>query len=304
MSAIMKHDMKAILGEDFFKEEVRCDYKISETQKMMWAMQIDLYMVFAEICEKYGLKYFMMYGGLLGAIRHDGFIPWDDDLDVAMPREDYDKFIQIAPKELSEPYALQCPYTYPNCYITNITIRNSMGTFTPKRFAHLDYNKGIPMDIFPLDYCDPVTIDKDQELIYEHILRCSSWMNLRNPCLSVEEKEKHIKHKTNNPLHDWEMIQKIASNPKYKGSDYLVQTVVMVKRWYGTASPLLRAEWFNKTEPHLFESIQIIIPAGWDKILCKLYGDNYMQYPPIHERGNINNSLIVDPFTPYKEIKW
>jgi lipopolysaccharide cholinephosphotransferase len=304
MSAKMKHDMKAILGEDFFKEEEKCDFLISEEQKMMWAMQMDLYMVFSEICEKYGLKYFMMYGGLLGAIRHNGFIPWDDDLDVAMPREDYDKFIKIAPKELSEPYALQCPYTYPSCYITNITLRNSMGTFTPKRFVHLDYNKGIPMDIFPLDYCNPEKLSQDQDMIFEHILICSSRMNLKNPKLTPEEKEKHLQHKTDDPLHDWEMIQKIASNPKYKGSDYLVQTVVLVKRWYGTASPVLRTEWFDSTELHQFESINVRIPSKWNDVLCKLYGVSYMQYPPINERGSINNSLIVDPYTPYQKIKW
>jgi len=302
--AVMKHDMKAILGEDFFKEEIKCGYRISEAQKMVWAMQLDLYLVFEEICKKYGLKYYVMFGSLLGAIRHNGFIPWDDDIDVAMPRKDYDIFMKVAPQELEEPYALQCPYTYPNCFITNITLRNSMGTFTSIRFKTLDYNKGIPMDIFPLDYCNPDTLTQDQEKILEHILRCSSWMNLQNPHLTLEEKSKYLKHKTDNPLLDWEMIQKIASNPEYEGSEYLVQTVVIVKRWYGTASPILRSEWFEKTEMHQFETIKVSIPSGWDKTLSKLYGDNYMQFPPVHERGSINDNLIVDPYTPYKEVKW
>lgn len=302
--AVMKHDMKAILGEDFFKEEIKCGYKISEAQKMVWAMQLDLYLVFEEICKKYGLKYYVMFGSLLGAIRHNGFIPWDDDIDVAMPRKDYDIFMKVAPQELEEPYALQCPYTYPNCFITNITLRNSMGTFTSIRFKTLDYNKGIPMDIFPLDYCNPDTLTQDQEKILEHILRCSSWMNLQNPHLTLEEKSKYLKHKTDNPLLDWEMIQKIASNPEYEGSEYLVQTVVIVKRWYGTASPILRSEWFEKTEMHQFETIKVSIPSGWDKTLSKLYGDKYMQFPPVHERGSINDNLIVDPYTPYKEVKW
>lgn len=304
MSVRMKHDMKGILGEDFFKEEVRCDYRISETTKMMWAMQIDLYLIFSEICEKYGLKYFLMYGGLLGAIRHNGFIPWDDDIDVAMPRKDYNTFMEVAPKELKEPYALQCPYTYPNCYITNITLRNSMGTFTSKKLKHLDYNKGIPMDVFPLDYCNPDTLAQDQEKIFKHILRCSSWMNLQIPGLSQEEIDKYKKNKTEDPLHDWEMVQKIASNPSYEGSDYLVQTVVMVNRWYGSASPILRTEWFEKSEMHQFESIKVSIPSEWDKVLSKLYGNNYMQFPPINERGSINNNIIVDPYTPYKEMNW
>ena len=92
----MKHDMKAILGEDFFKEEVRCDYRISEDMKLIWAVIRDMYLSFADVCDKYGLKYYTVWGSLLGAIRHDGFIPWDDDFDVAMPREDYNEFLKIA----------------------------------------------------------------------------------------------------------------------------------------------------------------------------------------------------------------
>ena len=101
--AMMKHDMKAILGEDFFKEEIKCGFKISAAQKLVWAMQLDMYLVFAEICEKYGLKYFFMYGSVLGAVRHNGFIPWDDDIDVGMMRKDFDVFMEVAPKELEEP---------------------------------------------------------------------------------------------------------------------------------------------------------------------------------------------------------
>lgn len=302
MVAKMKHDMKEILGEDFFQEEVRCDYRISESQKMMWAMQIDLYMVFSEICEKYGLKYFMMYGGLLGAVRHDGFIPWDDDIDVAMPRKDYNKFIQIAPKELEEPYALQCPYTYPNCYITNITLRNSLGTFTPKVFKLLDYNKGIPMDIMPLDYCNLDTIQKDREKIYEYIMRCASWMKLRCPDLQAEQREKSLQFVTDNPLYDWEMIQKIAGNPDNEGSEYMIQTVLMMQRWYNTTTTrIYRSEWFDKVVLHKFESVEVLIPERYDEILTVCYGKHYMQFPPVRHRGSIMDNLIVDPYTPYKD---
>ena len=81
------HDMKAILGEDFFKEEVRCDYLVSAKMKRIWAVELDMYLSFAEICEKYGLNHFLIAGSLLGAVRHNGFIPWDDDMDIGMTRE-------------------------------------------------------------------------------------------------------------------------------------------------------------------------------------------------------------------------
>ena len=122
--AIMKHDMKAILGEDFFKEEVRCDYLVSAEIKRVFAVLIDIYLTFAELCDKHGLRYFANSGMLLGAIRHKGFIPWDDDLDVAMPREDYDKFMEIAPKELEKPFFLRTPFTDTNSFFSTMVLMN------------------------------------------------------------------------------------------------------------------------------------------------------------------------------------
>lgn len=293
----MKHDMRAILGEDFFKEEVRCDYKISAAQKMVWAMQLDLYLVFKEICNKYNLRHFFFYGSMLGAVRHNGFIPWDDDVDVAMPRKDFNTFLRVAPKELKEPYALQSPYTYPNCFMSNITMRNSMGTFTAKAFKHLDYNKGIPLDIFPLDYCNLDTILEDRLKIHDHIMRCSSWMKLQNPHLSGEQLEKSLKYKTDNPLHDWEEIHRIISNPSYENSEYMTMGVIVINLMH---PPIFKSKWFEKAVPHKFESLEVDIPIGWDEFLTERYG-NYMEFPPVPKRGAINDAIIVDPYTPYKE---
>ena len=301
MSAIMKHDMRAILGNDFFKEEIKCDYLITKEQKMIWAMQLDLYFIFRDICKKYGLKHFFIFGSLLGAIRHNGFIPWDDDIDVAMPRKDYDTFIKVAPKELSEPYALQCPYTSPNCFITNITLRNSMGTFTPKVFKKLDYNKGIPLDIFPFDYCDINTLEQDRKQIFKHIMRCSSWMKMQHPeLLDDAQRETCLQYPTDNPLKDWESIQKIASNPKYIGMPHMLMNVIIDT----PQTFVYRSEWFEQTVPHAFETIEVDIPIGWDGFLSERYGKNYMQFPPKEMRGFKNPKLIVDPFTPYKEYNF
>lgn len=301
MSAKMKHDMKAILGEDFFKEEVRCDYRISEAQKEIWAMELDLYLIFKDICRKHGLKHWVMYGSILGAVRHNGFIPWDDDIDVAMPRKDFDIFLKVAPNELSEPYSLQCPYTFPNCYITNVTMRNSNGTFTPKVFKKLDYNKGIPLDIFPFDYCNLETWESDKSMIFDHVMRCASWMKMQNPELLTNEQIKACqKYHTDNPLTNWEAIHRIASNPMYDGSEYMMMKVVLDK-YHLERTIFYKTSWFDKTIPHKFESVEVDIPIGWHEILCMRYGENYMDFPPVEKRGAINNQLIVDPYTPYKQ---
>lgn len=300
---ITKHDMKEILGEDFFKEETKCDYVISAQMKQMWAMQLDLYLVFSEICEKYGIKYFMFYGGLLGAIRHDGFIPWDDDIDVAMMREDYDRFLSVAPKELEEPYALQTPFSYPNCLYSVCTLRNSSGTFTPRIFKNLDYNKGIPIDIFPIDYCNPNTINEDRVEIYKNIMQCSVYMKFL--CGVQSEKQKKDVDEfglVENPIDSWKRIHEIASNAKYKESGCCAVTTAV----YGNmkkAPKIFPVSCFERSVNHKFENIEIRIPVDYETVLRNLYGD-YMALPPMDERGVKNLQLIVEPNIPYKDMNF
>ncbi|MBR1621497.1 MAG: LicD family protein, partial [Prevotella sp.] len=97
-------NLKIKIPDTFLKEEVRCDYKITREMKELWAIELDLYMELKRVCNKFNLKFAADSGTLLGAIRHNGFIPWDDDMDFSMPREDYEKLCEIAPKEFAPPY--------------------------------------------------------------------------------------------------------------------------------------------------------------------------------------------------------
>lgn len=81
--------------ESFTQKETRAGYSISTKMKRVWETQIDLVKVLEKICKKYNLTFFAIYGTLLGAIRHEGYIPWDDDIDVVMPRKDFEKFKKL-----------------------------------------------------------------------------------------------------------------------------------------------------------------------------------------------------------------
>ena len=95
----------------FFREEIRNGFLVTEKMKRIWYTEISLLQELDRVCKKYGLRYFAEYGTLLGAVRHNGFIPWDDDIDVAMLRDDYEKLKKVAAEEFKAPYFFQDSYT-------------------------------------------------------------------------------------------------------------------------------------------------------------------------------------------------
>ena len=100
--------------QDFFLGETRNDFYIEPMMKCAWAAELEVLEVVRKICKKYNLRYFAAYGALIGAVRHKGFIPWDDDIDIMMPREDYMRFSSVAPAELTGEYHIYTPYNTPN----------------------------------------------------------------------------------------------------------------------------------------------------------------------------------------------
>ncbi|MDR2410347.1 MAG: LicD family protein, partial [Bacteroidales bacterium] len=137
--------------EEYLKEEVRDNYFVSSDMKKVWYIELDILKEFIKVCNKYNLRYFADGGTLLGAIRHKGFIPWDDDIDIAMLREDYDKLVKIGPKEFKHPYFFQTPYTDKYYYQGHAKIRNSNTTGISRHEFNKKFNRGIFIDIFPLD---------------------------------------------------------------------------------------------------------------------------------------------------------
>jgi lipopolysaccharide cholinephosphotransferase len=295
----MKFDMDYINLD----EEIRCGYTVSKKQKAVWNVELDLLSKFIEVCKKYDIKYCAYCGTMLGAVRHKGFIPWDDDVDIAMTRENFEKFCAIADKVFMEPYFLQTGYNDSEFFLGYARLRNSNTTGLITYNISEDYNNGIYIDIFVLD---AMTSDKRKLTQQVKSLNRIRWI--------VDTfNEKKIK-KTRGFKFFIKKVLSLILN--INGHDYWLNKYKKeISKYNETENVLslmthaenLRNVYWTKKEyledliEMPFETLQVPVPKRYDEILTNFYG-NYMEYPPMDERGEWHNGIIeFDPYTPYKE---
>lgn len=179
-------NLKIQLPDGFFNEEVRCEYTVTRQRKEVWAVELDLLREFSRVCNKYNLKYCADGGTLLGAIRHHGFIPWDDDLDIAMLRSDFEKLNEVAPIEFKKPYFWQTEETDKGSARGHAQLRNSATTSIIKteyeRQRNNNFNQGIFIDIFPFD----TVIDDQKKLAEQDLNRLKLFEKYREILDSVD----------------------------------------------------------------------------------------------------------------------
>lgn len=148
----MSLPIKLQIPKDFLKEENLCEYTVTSKDKKIWAIELDLLNEFKNVCEKYNLKWFIAYGSLIGSIRHKGFIPWDNDVDVWMPRKDFRKLCEIASEEFQYPYFLSYAVSeHGNRFSTYAKLCNSLTTGGGEDMWLQGVNCGLFIDIFILD---------------------------------------------------------------------------------------------------------------------------------------------------------
>ena len=159
-------DLKLDIPKEFLDEEERCGFTVTKKRKEVWAVELDLLNELDRVCKQNNLKYSLDAGTLLGAIRHKGFIPWDDDIDVVMLRNDYNKLCEIANDSFNNPYFFQTEYTDPGSFRRHAQLRNSntTGILKSELKANLNINQGIFIDIFPVD-----TIINDEKKLSDQI---------------------------------------------------------------------------------------------------------------------------------------
>lgn len=243
-------------------------------------IELDILSNVADFCDKNELRYYLAYGTLIGAIRHKGFIPWDDDIDIWMPRDDYNKLMEIYNNFDNGPYKLITPYDK----VSRHTFVKIVNTLTVKKEAEIDYKNGflgVDIDVFPLDG------QPDDQIKYEKWYDKLQKYYKFYPYLILSHNNK-IKRKIAFPIirllsggknNILNKTKKLHCKYPYEKCTY----VGSIECCYDYIELRYKKEWFDDFVFVEFENKKFKAPAEYHKILTQTYGD-YMTLPPVEKR--------------------
>lgn len=253
------------------------------------AKELEILKFFIKICEKHHLTYFLIAGTALGAVRHKGFIPWDDDIDVALPREDYDKLMTLTSEFEGTNYFLQNYNTDPKYIYNYAKIRDNTTTYIENYYKTYQINHGVWIDIFPFDGVSYKLEDRKKFhkkvkgswgqvwLQYPYGLRRSfskeTWFkDLLLNIVAYPWFWTNVNHYRN------KLIDKKVSKIPYKDA-------LLVGNFFGIYGykEIFPREVFLEGQKGEFEGIEVNLPKDYDKYLTMMYGD-YMKLPPEEKR--------------------
>lgn len=254
--------------------------------KKVQNIELEILTEIIRICEINNIEYYLDFGSLLGAVRHGGFIPWDDDIDISMRRNDYEKFLEVAPLQLKEGFSLQHFFTEKNTPTYWAKIVKDGTLFTEKYMQSLDINQGIFVDIFPIDKVPDSPNLQRKHLRKIHFLRnmyisktvsqvCTEKNKIKRILYTIVRRISHlvlkpISKKVLYNILDYEIRKFNTTNSNTIAvlathhSTHCITTVFPLKKMY-------------------FSGICVSVPNNVDQVLKREYGD-YMKLPPEKDR--------------------
>ena len=271
-----------------------------EPIRILQLEELEILKEFVRVCEKNGLRYYLLGGTLLGAVRHQGFIPWDDDVDICMPREDMNKLLDMSPNVFSEGFQLE-NYTNQEGYRYSWPrlTRNKVGIIN--RSANIERVERAWIDIIPLDGFPDGKLSQ-----LSHKIKLTFWWNL-NQILQYDEL---VDQKRKRGLLG-RVFVKTAGYAKwlgkcidYRKSLYRLNDLLMKYPFESNTEYVinyLAAYGFQETFPRQafgkgvllqFEDCELIAPEDYKTICRVIYGNDYMELPPASERNKHNSEIV------------
>lgn len=261
--------------------------ELKELQKIELEILLDV----DRFCREHGLRYFLGEGTLLGAIRHNGFIPWDDDVDIIMPRRDYNKFLELAPKLLAPKYEVQHFTTVENYWSPFIKIRSLAENqkYRQGHIAHLTKHNGALIDIFPLEYVlEPGSLRLKAQEFRIRFFRRTLIVKLG---LEKPDSYKGRIFFFVGKLYSVKRIHRILDKEFNRYNDKERPYVGNLASYHKLEHMVVPASVYKESIGHEFEGHLLPVPKEYDLLLKTIYG-NYMELPPEDER-RIKHSFVA-----------
>lgn len=242
--------------------------------------ELEILVYFRELCGRYGLRYFLTAGTLLGAVRHGGFIPWDDDVDVAMPRKDYGRLAKIMKSNTDTDYYYQDGRSDKSFPFYFAKLRSKRYRVYERFFENSDINDGCYIDIFPLDRCPK---NKSAAKLYFKInlFFTTVLMKKAAPDYPIGYRKKAVialfKLVKLFPVGAVKFFREASRRVFFGGRLCTIGGV------HGYPNESYDRDWFGAGELIDFEGESFCVPIGREKLLESMYGD-YMKFPDEKER--------------------
>lgn len=282
------------------EQEVICGYEVSAKMKRVWAMELEMVKKFVSVCEQNHLTYFIMGGTLLGAVRHKGFIPWDNDIDLAMPRKDFNTLLEIGPISFEKPLFFQTPVTEQGRFFcTYVKIRDERGTAASENEYRQGINCGMFIDVFCLDEVPDGALQRKR-----YYRQLNEIAKMQRFCLGKSlsggtlNSIKHslqkliFKYMYHSPdaAHLFDIYQRKAGRYAGRGT----QKVEHLAFGHQDNFVWKRSDWAGSVLLD-FEEFKLNAPIGYEAVLKQQYG-NYMLIP---EDKSTHDYFEFDPDVAY-----
>lgn len=258
---------------------------LSEEEKR--ALQLEEFNILNELkrlCDKHGLKYYLTAGTLLGAVRHKGFIPWDDDIDIVMPRKDYNKLAKIAKHELSEGFFYQSAKTEGACPFFFAKIRKDGTRVTEQITKNVNMHNGCYVDIFPLDKCPKSPKRANRYFKLTRMIFCAIISKLNSDFVCEYTRGAAILMFKMLRLLPIRVLKAMRGAVRcYYTATSGRGVLATVDGSYGYPRETYKEEWFSGDTAVEFEGGSFPAPVCYHELLTHMYGD-YMTPPDEEER--------------------
>ena len=295
----MDYPIKYRFTDEYFRDEERCGFMVSECMKRYWAASLHSLEIFDDICKRHGLKYWAACGTMLGTIRHKGFIPWDDDLDIGMLRDDFNEFLMIAPNELPPEYSVSFRDDPPRHSYNGVAVVNSLRavSFDEKVLNEYYYCPfPVGLDVYPYDY---VPDDRNKRDIwrgdYLRILLAFKYLDEGSvadgdACNALRELGFDTAHAWENKdaVRDrlLEMAENIAGRNDPRCGSYVNRLIFLAMH---NSYPPLKKEWYEDIIELPFETGTIPAVRNIEDAVLTTFGANWIT--PVHGTMSHNYPL-------------